>query len=106
MNNIAEQQKILFSEWAMENLGKQSGGWYAPYIDKLGHLLKSFGLNDGKIYRKSFFSYRSFEEFKNIYKKITEDNDEQIEKILKGKQPHYQKAFSKKMRNGNKSMYK
>ena len=80
MSNSAEEQKNHFSKWAAENLGEKTGIWYSPYIEELGTLLSQFGI--GKGYYDNFFYYRTYKEFKEVYIQITEQNEEDIEKLV------------------------
>jgi 5-methylcytosine-specific restriction protein B len=78
-----------------ENLGEKTGIWYAPYLEKLGHLLEKFELENG--YKENFFDYQSYSEFKNIYQKMTKQSNEDIEKFVTGKGiPRYPQNFGTK----------
>ncbi|MGL4335168.1 MAG: hypothetical protein ACRCSC_08950, partial [Lactococcus garvieae] len=94
MSNSADEQKYQFSAWATENLGEKTGIWYSPYLERLGVLLKQFELNKGHGFYENFFYYRSFEEFKEVYKQLIGQNDEDISKILKGKQIRYPDSYA------------
>ncbi|MFL2076088.1 AAA family ATPase [Marinilactibacillus psychrotolerans] len=94
MNNSAEEQKEQFSKWAAENLGEKTGIWYSPYLEKLGTLLSQFGI--GKDYYDNFFYYLTYKEYENVYIQITEQNEEDIEKILKGKAKQFPKSYATK----------
>lgn len=94
MNNSAEEQKEQFSKWAADNLGEKTGIWYSPYLEKLGTLLSQFGI--GKDYYDNFFYYLTYKEYENVYIQITEQNEEDIEKILKGKAKQFPKSYATK----------
>ena len=66
MNVAVNNQKEQYKAWVTENLGEKTGVWYAPYLEKLGNLLETFGLGSG--YKENFFDYQSYSEFKSIYK--------------------------------------
>ncbi|MFW8577091.1 hypothetical protein ACOJBY_09755 [Enterococcus entomosocium] len=44
MSDLMEVRKEQYIGWATENLGDKTGIWDAPYLEKLGSLLKRFGL--------------------------------------------------------------
>lgn len=94
LSNSADEQKYQFSAWATENLGEKTGIWYSPYLERLGVLLKQFELNKGHSFYENFFYYRSFEEFKEVYKQLIGQNDEDISKILNGKQIRYPDSYA------------
>ncbi|WP_205524778.1 AAA family ATPase [Paenibacillus sp. ALJ109b] len=92
MNDVVKTQKEKYIAWVTENLGEKTGGWYTPYLEKLGHLLEKFALGSG--YKEDFFNYQSYSEYKNIYQQMTEQNDEDIERLVTGKgTPRYPKKF-------------
>ncbi|QHJ70143.1 McrB family protein [Planococcus halotolerans] len=92
MNDALNTQKEKYKAWVTENLGEQTGRWYAPYLEKLGHLLEEFGLESD--YKENFFEYQSYSEFKTIYQQMTEQSDEDIERLISGKStPRYPKEF-------------
>lgn len=92
MNDTLKTQKEKYYAWVIENLGEQTGPWYAPYLEKLGQLLEEFGLESG--YKDNFFEYQSYPEFKNIYQQMTGQSDEDIERLISGKStPRYPKEF-------------
>ena len=92
MNDTVNTQKDKYKAWATENLGEKTGMWYAPYLEKLGHLLEKFGLDSG--YKENFFDYQSYSEFRSIYQQMTEQSDEDIEKLVTGKSiPRYPESF-------------
>ncbi|MHA7136610.1 AAA family ATPase [Rossellomorea arthrocnemi] len=94
MNNVVNNQKEKYKNWVTENLGEKTGMWYTPYLEKLGYLLEKFGLARG--YKENFFNYQSYLEYKKIYKQITEQSDEDIERLVTGKStPRYPKEFGK-----------
>lgn len=94
MNNSVEEQKEKFFKWAAENLGEKTGIWYSPYLDELGTLLSQFGIGNG--YYDNFFYYRTYKEFKDVYIQITEQNEEDIPAILKGKAKQFPKSYATK----------
>lgn len=94
MSDAVENQKNQFAAWAKENLGEKTGLWYAPYLEQLGTLLRQFNLDGGKEFYQNFFYYRSFAEFKDIYKSIIGQNDDEISAILKGKQLRYPDSYA------------
>lgn len=94
MSNLMEEQKQQYIDWATENLGEATGGWYAPYLERLGSLLKKFDLGDG--FYENFFYYKNFSDFKDIYQQITGESDEDVTQILRGKQKRYSKEFNTK----------
>ncbi|WKA54475.1 AAA family ATPase [Planococcus shixiaomingii] len=83
MSNALNIQKEKYKAWVTENLGEKTGIWYAPYLEKLGHLLEKYELASG--YKENFFEYQSYLEFKNIYQQMTEQSDEDIERYVSGK---------------------
>ncbi|ENH95945.1 ATPase [Gracilibacillus halophilus YIM-C55.5] len=94
MNDVVNTQKEKYKDWVTENLGGKTGVWYTPYLEKLGYLLGKFGLSRG--YKENFFEYQSYSEFKNIYQQMTEQSDEDIEKLVTGKStPRYPDKFGK-----------
>ena len=95
MNITAAEQEKQFSDWSRENLGKKTGLWYAPYIEQLGSLLKNFELDNERDYYTNFFYYRTFDEFKDIYKQIIGQTEDEIAEILKGKQLRYPNSYAK-----------
>lgn len=85
-------QKQKYKVWVTENLGEKTGIWYAPYLEKLGNLLEKYELAKG--YEEDFFAYQSYPEFKNIYKQMTEQSDEDIERYVSGKgTPRYPEKY-------------
>lgn len=92
MIDYLNTHKEKYKAWVTENLGEQTGPWYAPYLEKLGHLLEKFGLESG--YKENFFEYQSYSEFKAIYQQMTEQSDEDIERLVLGKStPRYPQEF-------------
>ena len=92
MNDVVKIQKEKYKAWVTENLGEKTGIWYTPYLEKLGYLLEKFGLASG--YKENFFEYQSYSEFKNIYQQMTEQSDEDIERLVTGKSiPRYPEKF-------------
>lgn len=92
MIDIVNTKKEKYKAWVTENLGGKTGGWYTPYFEKLGHLLEKFGLASG--YKENFFEYQSYSEYKNIYQQMTEQSDEDIERLVTGKgTPRYPEKF-------------
>lgn len=92
MNDTLNTQKENYKAWVTENLGEKTGIWYAPYLEKLGHLLKKYGLASG--YKENFFEYQTYQEFKNVYQQMTEQSDEDIEKYVGGKgTPRYPEKY-------------
>ncbi|MGV9034433.1 AAA family ATPase [Lactococcus lactis] len=94
MSGTADKQKKEFSLWAKENLGEKVGIWYAPYIEKFGTLLRKFDLDAEKDYYTNFFFYTSFDEFKDIYKQVIGQSDDEIAEIIKGKQLRYPEKYA------------
>lgn len=95
MNDSLNTQKEKYYTWVTENLGEKTGIWYAPYLEKLGHLLEKYGLAVG--YKENFFEYQSYSEFKNIYQEMTEQSDEDIERYVSGKgTPRYPEEYGTK----------
>ncbi|MDX8045373.1 AAA family ATPase [Gracilibacillus sp. S3-1-1] len=92
MNNTVNDQKEKYKAWVTKNLGEKTGMWYTPYLEKLGHLLEKFGLSSG--YKENFFEYQSYSEYKNIYQQMTEQSDEDIERLVTGESiPRYPEKF-------------
>lgn len=92
MNDVVNTRKEKYKAWVTENLGESTGSWYTPYLEKLGYLLEKFRLATG--YKENFFDYQSYSEYKDIYKQITEQNDEDIERLVTGKStPRYPEKF-------------
>lgn len=91
MSDSMEVRKQRYKDWAKDNLGEKTGIWYAPYLEKLGSLLNRFGL--GSSYFENFFYYKTFDEFQEVYQKITGDTDSSLSEILKGKRKNYTKEF-------------
>lgn len=92
MNDDVNTQKEKYKVWVTENLGEKTGLWYTSYLEKLGHLLEKFGL--GSDYKEDFFDYQSYSEYKNIYQQMTEQSDEDIERLIIGKgTPRYPEKF-------------
>ncbi|MEK4967051.1 AAA family ATPase [Cytobacillus sp. FSL R7-0696] len=92
MNDLVNSQKEKYIIWATENLGEKTGIWYSPYLEQLGYLLEKFQLDMG--YKKNFFEYQSYLEYKNVYQKMTKQSDEDIEKFVTGKGiPRYPEEF-------------
>lgn len=92
MQDILNTQKEAYKVWVTENLGEKTGMWYTPYLEKLGQLLENFELESG--YEENFFNYQSYAEFKNVYQEITEQSDEDIEKLVTGGgTPRYPQQF-------------
>ena len=93
MNDVVNSRKERYKSWVKENLGESTGFWYTPYLEKLGHLLEKYGLASG--YKDNFFEYESYSEFKTIYQQMTEQSDEDIERLVSGKStPRYPKKFA------------
>lgn len=94
MDNILQERKESYKAWVTDNLGEKTGIWYSPYLEQLGQLLKKFDLANG--YKDNFFAYESFEDFKAIYQEMTEQSDEDIERLVTGKgTPRYPEKFGK-----------
>lgn len=94
MNDVVNAQKEKYKAWVTENLGEKTGMWYTPFLEKLGHLLDKFGL--GSSYKENFFDYQSYSEYKNIYQQMTEQSDEDIERLVTGKStPRYPEKFGR-----------
>lgn len=91
MSDSMEVRKQRYKDWAKDNLGEKTGIWYAPYLEKLGSLLNRFGL--GSSYFENFFYYKTFDEFQEVYQKITGETDSSLSEILKGKRKNYTKEF-------------
>ncbi|MET3682908.1 5-methylcytosine-specific restriction protein B [Alkalibacillus flavidus] len=91
MSDIVHTQREKYKAWVTENLGEKTGLWYTPYLERLGHLLEKFGLASG--YKENFFNYQSFSEFKYIYQQMTEQRDQDIEKLIAGSTPRYPERF-------------
>lgn len=92
MNDAVNSQKDKYKAWVTENLGEQTGPWYAPYLEKLGQLLEKYELAFG--YKENFFEYQSYSEFKSIYQEMTEQSDEDIDRYVSGEgKPRYPKKF-------------
>lgn len=88
MSNDLTVRKEKYRAWVTENLGESTGSWYTPYLEKLGYLLEKYGLANG--YKEDFFDYQTYSEFKNIYQQMTEQSDEDIERLVTGKStPRY-----------------
>ena len=85
-------QKEKYSIWVTENLGEKTGMWYAPYLEELGALLKRFELHIG--YKENFFDYKNYEDFKVIYKQITQQSDAEITEILNGGKVRYPQSYA------------
>ncbi|WP_243990606.1 AAA family ATPase [Lactococcus carnosus] len=102
MSGTADKQKREFSEWAKDNLGEKVGIWYAPYIEQFGTLLKKFNLDGGKDYYTNFFFYTSFDEFKDIYKQVIGQTDNEIAEIVKGKQLRYPEEYAQQKLEWNR----
>ncbi|GGH80442.1 5-methylcytosine-specific restriction protein B [Pullulanibacillus pueri] len=95
MNDIVNSQKEKYKAWVTENLGEKTGVWYSPYLERLGYLLNKFELGTG--YKQNFFNYKSYSEFKDVYQEMTEQSDEDIEKLVTGKGiPRYPEKFGTK----------
>ncbi|MGE7811741.1 AAA family ATPase [Lysinibacillus capsici] len=92
MIDALNTQKEKYKAWVTENLGEKTGGWYSPYLEKLGQLLEKFGLCSG--YKENFFDYQSYSEYKKVYQQMTEQSDEDIERLVSGKgTPRYPAKF-------------
>ena len=102
MSGTADKQKREFSEWAKDNLGEKVGIWYATYIEQFGTLLKKFNLDGGKDYYTNFFFYTSFDEFKDIYKQVIGQTDNEIAEIVKGKQLRYPEEYAQQKLEWNR----
>lgn len=95
MNDVVNTQKEKYIAWVTENLGEKTGGWYSPYLEKLGQLLEKFALGSG--FKENFFDYQSYSEYKNIYQQMTEQSDQDIERLVSGKgTPRYPQKFGMK----------
>ena len=93
MSNVLNARKEKYRSWVTENLGESTGSWYTPYLEKLGYLLEKYALASG--YNENFFDYHTYSEFKNIYQQMTEQSDEDIERLVTGKgTPRYPGSFS------------
>lgn len=93
MDSTVNMRKERYTSWVTENLGEKTGVWYTPYLEKLGFLLNEYNLANG--YRHNFFEYSSYSEYKRIYQEITEQSDEDIEKLVTGKgTPRYPEKFA------------
>lgn len=90
-----EQQMQKYTTWSADNLGKQTGTWYSFYLVEMGGLLNKFNLYENISLNNNFFEYQSFEEFKQIYKQLTEDTDEAVKRILAGKAIRYPDSFKR-----------
>lgn len=92
MNNVLNTRKEKYRAWVTENLGESTGSWYTPYLEKLGYLLKKYGLANG--YKENFFDYQTYSKFKNVYQQMTEQSDEDIERLVTGKgTPRYPEKY-------------
>lgn len=92
MSNVLNTLKEEYKIWVTENLGESTGRWYTPYLEKLGYLLDKYGLASG--YKANFFDYQTYSEFKNIYQQMTEQSDEDIEKLVTGQStPRYPEKY-------------
>jgi len=92
MNNVLNTRKEKYRAWVTENLGESTGSWYTPYLENLGYLLEKYGLASG--YKENFFDYQSYSEFKNIYQQMTEQSDEDIERLVAGQStPRYPEKY-------------
>jgi len=92
MTDVVNTQKEKYKTWVTENLGEKTGIWYTPYLEKLGHLLEKFGLASD--YKENFFNYQSYSEYKKVYQQMTEQSDDDIERLVTGKgTPRYPKKF-------------
>ena len=92
MSNVLNARKEKYRSWVTENLGESTGSWYTPYLEKLGYLLEKYGLASG--YKENFFDYQTYSEFKNIYQQMTEQSDEDIERLVTGKStPRYPEKY-------------
>lgn len=93
MSDVVNTLKEKYKAWVTENLGERTGEWYTPYLEKLGHLLEKYELASG--YKENFFEYQSYSEFKNVYQQMTEQSDEDIDRLVTGKStPRYPKKFA------------
>jgi len=93
--DTVEERKNKFLVWSNDNLGEGTDILYAPYLERLGVLLREFNMNNGKEYFDNFFYYRSYEEFKDVYTEIIEQTDDEISKILRGELVRYSDYYSK-----------
>lgn len=92
MSNVLNARKEKYRAWVTENLGESTGSWYTPYLEKLGYLLERYELASG--YKENFFDYQTYTEFKNIYQQMTEQSNEDIEKLVSGKStPRYPEKY-------------
>ncbi|WP_175618877.1 AAA family ATPase [Virgibacillus halodenitrificans] len=92
MSDVVNDLKERYKAWVTENLGEKTGKWYTPYLERLGYLLDKYGLASG--YKENFFEYQSYLEFKNIYQQMTEQSDEDIERLVAGKStPRYPEKY-------------
>lgn len=102
LNGSTGEQMIKFSEWVSENLGEKTGAWYSPYLEKMGILLKQFGLDKNLEFHDNFFDYQTYEEFKKVYQQIIGQSDHEIEEILKGRQLRYPDSFAEQKLQWNR----
>lgn len=86
-----EQRMIDFIEWSSENIGEKTGGWYSPYLKKLGMYLKLFNFQSTNSLKDNFFEYSTYESFSSIYKQLFQETDDNISEIIKGKTKRYPK---------------
>lgn len=84
-------QKENYSEWVTANLGEKTGMWYAPYLEKMGIYLEMFDIAHG--YQDNFFAYQTYAAFMQVYRELTGESKEDVEKILEGAIKHYPKEF-------------
>ncbi|WP_041701841.1 restriction endonuclease [Gottschalkia acidurici] len=92
MSIVSNIRKEKYRAWVTENLGELTGSWYTPYLEKLGYLLEKYGLASS--YKENFFDYQTYSEFKNIYQQMTEQSDEDIERLVTGKStPRYPEKY-------------
>lgn len=95
------EQKEQFSEWASENLGETVGSWYSAFLEQFGLLLEKFNLNEGKKYHHNFFCYQTFSDFRDVYKSIIGQSDDEISAILKGKPVRYPDSYAQQKLDWN-----
>ncbi|WP_319996095.1 AAA family ATPase [Trichococcus shcherbakoviae] len=88
-----------FKEWSAENLGEKTGLWYAPYLERIGELLKKFEFEDTDDLKENFFYYGTYQEFESVYRKIFGESDISVELIINGKNLRYPKESVLKIKD-------
>ncbi|WP_271397601.1 AAA family ATPase [Salinicoccus roseus] len=86
--------KEEYKRWAKDYAGEKVGSWYSPYLEELGIKLKKYNIQSDT--KDNFFNYEIYEEFLPIYKSITGENEEDVEKILSGANKRYPSKFRDK----------